>query len=83
MPSSLSILRQRRERRDQSRRSAESRTRGVVIGIGLVISVLLAASILTAAFTWASITRDLPSVAALPVLLDPQDGALLQPTRLY
>ncbi len=83
MPSSLSILRQRRERRDQSRRSAESRTRGVVIGIGLVISILIAASILTAAFTWASITRDLPSVAALPVLLDPQDGALLQPTRLY
>ncbi|MBS1213950.1 MAG: hypothetical protein H6R26_2567, partial [Proteobacteria bacterium] len=39
MPSSLSILRQRRERRDQSRRSAESRTRGVVIGIGLAISV--------------------------------------------
>jgi membrane peptidoglycan carboxypeptidase len=83
MPSSLSILRQRRERRDQSRRSAESRARGVVIGIGLVISVLLAGIILTAAFTWASITRDLPSVAALPVLLDPQDGALLQPTRLY
>ena len=83
MPSSLSILRQRRERRDQSRRSAESRTRGVVIGIGLAISVLLAGTILTAAFTWASITRDLPSVAALPVLLDPQDGALLQPTRLY
>lgn len=83
MPSSLSILRQRRERRDQSRRSAELRTRGVVIGIGLVITILIAASILTAAFTWASFTRDLPTVAALPVLLDPQNGALLQPTRLY
>jgi membrane peptidoglycan carboxypeptidase len=83
MPSFLSILRQRRERRDQSRRNAESRTRGVVIGCGLIVSVLIAAVILTAAFTWASLTRDLPSVAALPVLLDPQDGALLQPTRLY
>jgi hypothetical protein len=83
MPSSLSILRQRRERRDQSRRSAESRTRGMIIAFGLILSLLVAAAILTVAFSWASFTRDLPTVAALPVLLDPQNGALLQPTRLY
>ncbi len=83
MPSSLSILRQRRERRDQSRRSAESRTRGAAIGCGLIVSLLIAGTILTAAFTWASLTRDLPSTAALPALLDPQDGALLLPTRFY
>ncbi|MGE5027248.1 MAG: transglycosylase domain-containing protein, partial [Betaproteobacteria bacterium] len=83
MPSSLSILRQRRERREQSRRSVESRTRGAAIGCGLILSLLLAAAILSAAFAWASLTRGLPSVATLPVLLDPQNGALLQPTRLY
>ena len=83
MPASLSILRQRRERREQSRRSGESRTRRVVIGCGLIVSVLIAAAILATAFTWASLTRDLPSAAAIPVLLDPQGGALLQPTRLY
>ena len=83
MSSSLSILRQRRERREQSRRSGESRTRRVVIGCGLIVSVLIAAAILTTAFTWASLTRDLPPVVAIPVLLDPESGALLQPTRLY
>jgi len=83
MPAPLPILRQRRERRDQSRRSAEARTRGAVIGCGLIISAFIAAAILTAALAWANLTSDLPPVAALPVLLDPQDGALLQPTRLY
>jgi hypothetical protein len=76
-------FRQRRERRDQSRRSAESRTRGLIIAFGLILSLLVAAAILMVAFSWASFTRDLPTVAALPVLLDPQNGALLQPTRLY
>jgi membrane peptidoglycan carboxypeptidase len=83
MPAPLTTLRQRRERRDQSRRSAQARTRNVVIGCGLIVSLLLAAAILSAAFTWASLTKDLPPVASLPVLLDPQSGTLLQPTRLY
>jgi membrane peptidoglycan carboxypeptidase len=83
MPGTLTTLRQRRERREQSRRSAESRTRSVVIGCGLIVSVLIAAGILSVAFAWASLTHDLPSVAAIPALLDPQTGALLQPTRLY
>ncbi len=32
---------------------------------------------------YSSITEDLPSLAALPDLLDPPDGILRQPTRLY
>jgi membrane peptidoglycan carboxypeptidase len=83
MPETLSILRQRRERRDQSRRSAESRTRRIIVGCGFIISILIAGSILTAAYAWAALTRDLPSIAAIPILLDPRNGALLQPTRLY
>lgn len=83
MPETLTLLRQRRERRDQSRRSAESRTRRIIVGCGFIFSVLMAGSILTAAFAWAALTSDLPTVAAIPVLLDPQNGALLQPTRLY
>ncbi|NOY98018.1 MAG: hypothetical protein GXP40_02280 [Chloroflexi bacterium] len=35
------------------------------------------------ASTYASLTRDLPPVETLPVLLNPPDGLLLQPTRLY
>ncbi len=83
MPETLTVLRQRRDRRDQSRRSAESRTRRIIVGCGFIFSVLIAVAILTAAFAWATQTSDLPSIAAIPVLLDPQSGALLQPTRLY
>jgi membrane peptidoglycan carboxypeptidase len=76
-------LRQRRDRRDRSRRSAEARTRRLVIGVGFVISVLLAFALLGATFAWAEITRDLPSIETLPILLNPKNGLLLQPTRLY
>jgi membrane carboxypeptidase/penicillin-binding protein len=49
----------------------------------MVVSLLLAALILIAAFAYADITRDLPSVEILPRLLNPPDGLLLQPTRVY
>jgi len=38
---------------------------------------------LAAALTYASLTRGLPPVEQVSVLLNPQDGQLLQPTRLY
>jgi len=53
------------------------------IGFGIVISLLLAIVILFAALTYADLTRDLPSAELLPALLNPPDGLLLQPTRVY
>jgi membrane peptidoglycan carboxypeptidase len=49
----------------------------------MVLSILLAALIILGAFAYADITRDLPSVETLPRLLNPPDGLLLQPTRIY
>jgi len=49
----------------------------------MVFSLVLAASILLGAFAYADVTRDLPSVEILPRLLNPPDGLLLQPTRIY
>ena len=77
------ILRRRRDRRESARRSVESRTRRVALGFGFVLSILLALVILGTAFYYAELTRDLPSVQTLPVLLNPPDGLLLQPTRVY
>ena len=38
---------------------------------------------LAAALAYASLTRGLPPLEQVSLLLNPQDGQLLQPTRLY
>ncbi|GAB4503223.1 MAG: hypothetical protein Fur0043_02150 [Anaerolineales bacterium] len=83
MTSVRTILRRRRDRRAALHRSLENRSQRVVIGIGFLFSALLAISILALAFYYADLTRDLPRVEQLPGLLDPPDGLLLQPTRIY
>jgi penicillin-binding protein 2A len=49
----------------------------------MILSLLIAALIITAAFTYVNLTRDLPSTQILSSLLNPPDGLLLQPTRIY
>jgi membrane peptidoglycan carboxypeptidase len=53
------------------------------VGFGILVSLLLALIILAAALAYADLTRDLPNVDLLPVLLNAPDGLLLQPTRVY
>ena len=83
MPSTIPILRARRERRLARQRASAIRTRNVFLSAGMTLSLLIAAVILIAAFTYANLTRDLPSIQFLPTLLNPPDGLLLQPTRIY
>jgi membrane peptidoglycan carboxypeptidase len=77
------ILRARRERRLAKQNERSARTRGVLLTFGMVFSLLLAALIIASALAYADVTRDLPSVEILPRLLNPPDGMLLQPTRVY
>lgn len=49
----------------------------------MFLSLLIAAAIVIGAYAYAGITRDLPSVQTLPHLLNPPDGLLLQPSRIY
>ena len=79
----LPILRARRERRLAKQRKSSNRVRGALLGFGMVFSLVLAVLILLGAFAYADVTRDLPSVEILPRLLNPPDGLLLQPTRIY
>ena len=83
MSSILTITRQRRHRRDQIRSSAQQRSQRAVLGFGFVFSVAIVALVLAAVLAYASLTRGLPPVEQMSVLLNPQDGLLLQPTRLY
>ncbi len=83
MPSTLPILRARRERRLSSQKRNENRSRNFILSAGLILSILLGTAIILGAFAYADVTRDLPSTVILTRLLNPPDGLLLQPTRIY
>ncbi|MFN8384623.1 MAG: transglycosylase domain-containing protein [Anaerolineales bacterium] len=83
MPSTLPILRARRERRLEKQNKQSARARGAIISGGIVLSLFLAVGIILGAFAYADVTRELPSTEILPRLLNPPDGLLLQPTRIY
>ena len=83
MSSTIPILRARRERRLARQRASESRRRSTFLTAGMILSLLIAALIIATAFAYVNLTRDLPSTGILPILLNPPDGLLLQPTRIY
>jgi membrane peptidoglycan carboxypeptidase len=83
MPSTIPILSARRERRLAHQRAAEARTRNALLSVGMFLSLLFAAVILATSLAYVSLTRDLPSIQVLPALLNPPEGLLLQPTRIY
>jgi membrane carboxypeptidase/penicillin-binding protein len=78
----LNIIRQRRQRRTQVRSSTQQRTQRAVFGFGFTLSAALVVTVLLAALAYAGLTRSLPPVEELSILLNPIDGQLLQPTRL-
>lgn len=55
--------------------------------IGLVLIILMSLGAVIAGITvsrnYASLTSDLPPVGMLPILMNPETGQLLQPTRFY
>ncbi|MCK6584560.1 MAG: transglycosylase domain-containing protein [Anaerolineales bacterium] len=83
MRSTLPILRARRDRRLGKQKRDENRSRGAILSFGLILSLVLGSFIVLGAFAYADVTRDLPSTQILPILLNPPDGSLLQPTRIY
>ena len=83
MPQVTPILRARRERRLARQRHRASRARSSLLTVGIILSLLSAACIATTAISYVNLTRDLPSIDILPALLNPPDGLLLQPTRIY
>jgi membrane peptidoglycan carboxypeptidase len=55
----------------------------LAFGFGFAISTALVLAVLAAVLAYAGLTSGLPPVEELPILLNPDDGQLLQPTRLY
>src|SRR5512142_2738784 len=83
MPDRTSVVLSRRNRLKERQGSRHRRRLMGGVGLGILFSILAAILILLSALAYADLTRDLPNVALLPALLDPPDGMLLQPTRVY
>ena len=80
MPSVNQIIKMRHRLRSREERSPGGR---IGLGCASLISVLVALAGISLAFAFSQLSRDLPSIEILPSLLEPPDGLLLQPTRLY
>ncbi len=80
MSSASEIVRLRRQRQDQPSGKAG---RWIGAGCSLLLALLVALTGLGLAALYTALTAGLPAVEILPALLDPQQGLLLQPTRIY
>ena len=80
MPSTPQIIHMRRRRWKKYHDTPAQRS-----GLGLVLflSISFIICIFGLTYFYAIVTDDLPSLQSLPLLLEPPDGFLLQPTRFY
>lgn len=74
------VIRMRERRRERAHRSPLGWSG---LGCSTSLSLLAALAALVFALVYTSFTKNLPSLDTLPLLLDPPDGLLLQPTRVY
>ncbi len=77
------VIKRRRQRASWRRISFKRQTRRVGWGLGAFFGLTIVGLVMAAVLAYANLTRDLPSLARLPALLDSPSGVLLQPTRIY
>lgn len=80
MPAITQILRAR-QRRKKKYNATTVRRSG--LGCAMAISILSTVTFVAITIYFALLSRDLPAIETLPLLLQPPDGLLLQPTRFY
>jgi len=80
MPDVPQVISMRERQRQKERRNV-----GGALGLGfaLLLSLVVALSGVVLGLAYTDLSRDLPSLEALPALLNPPQGELLQPTRIY
>ncbi len=77
------LIRRRRRRQARHAKAFDRRLGRYGFGCGLLAVPLFVLALVLAGLGFAGLVSDLPRVSQLPVLLNPTDGVLLQPTRLY
>lgn len=74
------LIKKRHEHHTRSSNRAVAISRRFAIGVLSILMILLSGGLLIAGLFYARVTADLPSLDVLPVLLNPVDGELLEPT---
>jgi membrane peptidoglycan carboxypeptidase len=74
------LIKKRHEHHTRSSNRAVAISRRFTIGVLSILMILLSGGLLIAGLFYARVTADLPSLDVLPVLLNPVDGELLEPT---
>lgn len=77
------LLQQRRARQLSLRRRPMRRLKQAGLLFSMLAVLALASGVIFLTWAYAGLTSDLPAITRLPTLLNPDDGLLLQPTRLY
>ena len=83
MSSTLNILRSRRRRRNEANARLQEQGQSLGFGCFFLLGVFFLFLIFSVVLTYRSITNDLPAAEKIEELLNPRDGQLLQPTRIY
>lgn len=76
------LLKKRRNNKYLATLRKTAFTRSLGMGVLSVVLILAAGAMLVGGILFARVMADLPSLEELPVLLNPVDGELLQPTRI-
>ncbi|PKN99234.1 MAG: hypothetical protein CVU42_08245 [Chloroflexi bacterium HGW-Chloroflexi-4] len=76
------LIKKRHERHTRKLHRAAAISRRLGVGALSVLLILLSGGLVFAGLFYARVTANLPSLAVLPVLLNPVDGELLEPTTI-
>ena len=79
MPSIPQILEMRRQRQAGYQKNPAGK---LGLGCSLIVGLAFALGVVLSTLAYTNLTQGLPSLEALPALLQPPDGALLQPTLI-
>jgi membrane peptidoglycan carboxypeptidase len=77
------LVNRRKKRQARLSQSLRRRVGRGGFAVSSVAVLVLALVLVSVSAAYANLISDLPSVAQLPVLLEPERGILMQPTRLY
>lgn len=83
MPAAYSITQYRKRRQDRLKRNFINRAIRLSLVSVIVLSFLIGLIIFGIVMVYSFLTVDLPSPLLLQALLDPKDGIMWQPTRIY
>lgn len=83
MSTIITTIRKRRKTRERADHRLQQSSQRVGIGCGFALSLLLIFLIFSFVLSYRSLTNDLPDITEIESLLNPRNGSLLQPTRIY